>query len=210
MNLRDLLLSLLRLALQQVARLMGITPELVIVFDAPEDIADEGSAAFLQLPVSVQRRRWWGETKPIEHCGVRFRLRTEGWADRESPGVWFDDNARHYSVTHKTLFEGGYARFDIPFIIQHVRESYWHDDAIPGTYLADLPFMFSSRLGGVTMLPAVYQIGVDLIAGAKILASCEWVVIVTCVPSLGIERAFTDVRSISDSTLRWFRPVQSI
>jgi hypothetical protein len=69
MNPRDLLLSLLRWALQQVARLMGITPELMFVFDDPEDIADEGSAVFLQLPVSVRRRRWWGETKPIEHCG---------------------------------------------------------------------------------------------------------------------------------------------
>jgi hypothetical protein len=189
-----------------IGRAVGITPDLLVGFDDPVNTADEPDAVFLHLPVSIQRGRWWGATKPIEHCGVRIRVRTQGWADRESPGVWFDDSARHYCVTHRTLFEG-YARFDIPLLVQHIRESYWHPDAKPGAYIADFPFMFPDRMGGVRLLPAVYQIGVDLIAGPRILASSEWVVIVTAAPSLAIERAFTDVKNISDSKRLWFRPV---
>lgn len=178
--------------LRKLGEAVGISPNLRISFGCPVN-AGEVDVSFIQLPVIVDRQRWWGATKAIDHCGIRLRVRTEGWPDDERPGVWFDDSGRDYCSKHITLFEGGYSRFDIPLVVQHVRDSYWHDDARRGTYLADMVFMYPHRLGGMKLNPALYRIGVDIIAGPKILATSEWIVNVTSAPSVSIERAFSEV-----------------
>ena len=190
--------------LRALARAMGISPDLVVTFDDPPfDNADESAAVFLMLPVTVRRQRWRGDTKPIEHCTVRLRFRGEIEDARQ--GVWYDYPAPHHCKTETTLFEG-YTRFDIPILIQHIRDSYWHAGTPSGTYLADVPFMYEHLIGGMRLKPGLFWLGVDVIAGRKILAASDWIIAVTNAPSIYIERAWTDLSTVQDAKPLLFRP----
>ena len=176
------------------AKWLGITPDPRLTFGDPFDHAVEENVSFVHLPLRVERQRWKGEVRKVENCGVRIRLRCPG-DSLERQGVWESSIPPRFA-THITLFEG-YATFNVPLIVQYSRRSYWRNDVGAGTYLADLNFMDDARIDIVRLNGDVFFLGVDVIAGARIVASSEWVVAVANT-SLSFEHAFASARSLAE------------
>ncbi len=188
--------------LRRLGEVMGISPNLVLSFDRPFNNAVIGEATFIMLPLDVRRQHWWGDTRPLEDCAIRLRLQGERELNNRL-GVWYSSNANHFYEPHIRIFEG-YARFDIPLVVQHCRESYWHDDATAGTYLADLSFMNPNLTDCVKLKEGRFHLDVDVVAGPKIRATSRWLIMVETM-RLGIGRAWSDVTNLSEGEIIWFR-----